>query len=175
MSKNRILPNDLPNISEFKLPMYNEIPNVGLFLEQVSKYINDCLAPLREPELTGSMISNYVKKGIVDNPIKKQYNRDQIAILLFIAIAKTVLGLDDISTLLNLKTESYDTETAYNFFRNDFTLVLSAVFNEQEMPALNSRDVDKHTAKRLSRNVSIAAAHKIYMDMAFAEMKANQE
>ena len=38
--------------------------------------------------LTGSMISNYVKMKLIDNPIKKQYGRDQIAHLFFIALFK---------------------------------------------------------------------------------------
>jgi hypothetical protein len=39
------------------LPTYDQIPNVGLYLEQVTKYISDHLAPLEDIQLTGSMIS----------------------------------------------------------------------------------------------------------------------
>ena len=100
-------------IENFTLPRYSEIPNVGLFLEQVSKYINEILSPLGQSDLTGSMISNYVKKKIISNPVKKQYNRDQIAQLIYIALAKTVLSLDDITVMLKLALDSNDTETAY--------------------------------------------------------------
>ena len=34
------------SILNFKLPHYNELPSMGLFLEQTVKYINNCLAPL---------------------------------------------------------------------------------------------------------------------------------
>ena len=50
-------------INDFSLPRYNDIPNVGLYLEQVVKYISEYLEPLGSFSLTSSMVSNYVKKG----------------------------------------------------------------------------------------------------------------
>ena len=49
------------NIEEFRLPRYAQIPDVGLYLEQVVRYVNSHLAILGEPALTSSMVSNYVK------------------------------------------------------------------------------------------------------------------
>ena len=80
-------------IKDFSLPRYNDIPNVGLYLEQVVKYISEYLEPLGSFSLTGSMVSNYVKKGLVENPVKKQYDREQIAYLFFIAVAKNMLSM----------------------------------------------------------------------------------
>ena len=84
------------SLRDFRLPRYNEIPNVGLYLEQATKYVGEYLAPLGEYTLTPSMISNYVKKGLIANPVKKQYGREQIAYLIFITVAKTVLSLEDL-------------------------------------------------------------------------------
>ena len=81
-------------IRTLRLPYYQEIPDVGLFLDQTAKYISQYLAPLQENALTGSMISNYVKKGLIANPVRKQYDREQIAYLFFIAVAKSVLTLE---------------------------------------------------------------------------------
>ena len=44
---------------DYRMPRYKEIPNVGLYLEQTVKYINECLAPI-EILITPSMLSNYV-------------------------------------------------------------------------------------------------------------------
>ena len=61
-----------PNtVLAFHLPRYFEIPDVGLYLKQVVKYINDILSPLGLPEMTASMISNYVKQGLIDKPVRK--------------------------------------------------------------------------------------------------------
>ena len=65
---------------EFRMPRFREIPNVGLYLEQTVNYINECIGPL-DLTITSSMLSNYVKKGYVDRPVKKQYNAEQIAYL----------------------------------------------------------------------------------------------
>ena len=80
----------------YSLPAYDQIPNVGLYLEQVTKYLNEYLEPLGCAPLTGSMIANYVKKGLVKNPVKKQYDREHIARLLVIAVSKTVLSLEEV-------------------------------------------------------------------------------
>lgn len=67
------------NAAYFKLPTFEEIPDVGLYLEQTATFINKYLEPLLGSELTPSMISNYVKKKMIARPEKKQYSREQIA------------------------------------------------------------------------------------------------
>ena len=43
-------------IHNFHLPRYQEIPDVGLYLEQTAKYIDSYLSPLEDISITGSMI-----------------------------------------------------------------------------------------------------------------------
>ena len=161
---------ELNNVcNTFRLPAYQEIPNVGLFLEQVSKYINEILSPLEEPGLTGSMISNYVKKKIIDNPVKKQYGRDQIAYLIYIALAKNVLSLEDISAMINLQRSECETEKAYEYFRDEFPKILRTVFDEEDV----QKGAQDTILKKLSVNISVTIAHKIYLDMIFKSMKEN--
>ena len=107
-------------IQNFRLPRYQEIPDVGLYLEQTAKYIDSYLRPLEDISITSSMISNYVKKKIISNPVKKQYGRDQIACLIFIAVAKSVLSLDNIHMMFEIQRQTYDNETAYNYFCMEF-------------------------------------------------------
>ena len=113
---------------DFHLPRYQEIPDVGLYLEQTAKYIDSYLSPLEDISITGYMISNYVKKKIINNPVKKQYGRDQIASLIFIAIAKSVLSLDNIHMMFEIQRQTYDNATAYNYFCSEFELILHHVF-----------------------------------------------
>lgn len=152
-------------INDFKLPTYEEIPNVGLYLEQVTKYINDIISPLIGETITKSMISNYVKKGLVKNPIKKQYYRDQIALLVFITLAKTVISLEDIKLLIELKNQSYTDEVAYNYLRKEFLNVIEYVFEIKS--SIDTVGVDSNIPKRLLRNTIIAFAHKIYLEKSF--------
>lgn len=156
------------SIQDFRLPRYEEIPNVGLYLEQTAKYINEYLLPIQDGGITGSMISNYVKKKLVANPVKKQYDREQIAYLLFISVVKSVLSLDNIGTLIQIQKESYDGCTAYNYFCDALEQGLRAVFALSDgLPAL---DPNANTGKVLLRNAMVAVAHKIYLDKSFAAL-----
>ena len=58
------------SIRGFRLPRYYEIPNMGLYLEQTTKYINQCIQPLGFENVTSTMIRNYVKHGLITNPEK---------------------------------------------------------------------------------------------------------
>ena len=94
-------------IKSFRMPRFYELPNVGLYLDQTTKYINSFLSPLGCMEITPSMVINYVKKGLITNPIKNQYDAEQIAYLFFIAVAKNVLSMENIKKLIELQKNSY--------------------------------------------------------------------
>lgn len=160
------------SVRDFRLPHYNEIPNVGLYLEQASKYICEYLAPLGENALTPSMISNYVKKGLISNPIKKQYSREQIAYLLFIALAKNVLSLDALSGFIRLQEKTYPLETAYNYFCQEFENLLFFSFELKD--TLDSTDDILSDEKRLLYTCIVAVVQKVYLEkclQAIAEEK----
>ena len=153
------------SVQGFRLPRYQEIPEVGLYLEQVAEYISEYLMPLGDIALTGSMISNYVKKGLVTNPIKKQYNRDQIAYLFFIAVAKMVLSMEDIRLLVELQKKTYQPQVAYDYFCLEFENVIQYVFGRKE--SLDVIGVDDTDEKSMLRNTIITVAHKVYLDKFF--------
>lgn len=156
------------DLQDFCLPKYNEIPNVGLYLEQASKYVSDFSVPLQGVTVTGSMISNYVKLGLLSNPIKKQYDREQIAYLIFISIAKTVLSMEDLRLLIEIQKQTYSPQTAYNYFREEFENILSFVFEMKEnIDIIGEEETEE---KRLLRNVIIAVAHKVYLDKYFSTL-----
>ena len=156
------------SIQNFRMPRYDQIPNVGLYLEQTTKYICEHLAPLQENAITGSMISNYVKKGLVSNPVKKQYSRDQIAYLLFIALAKSVLSLDNLTRFIRLQQRTYPTERAYEYVCDEFENILQYVFGLKAEP--DSIGVDSTDEKFMLRATIITIAHKIYLEKCFAVM-----
>ncbi|MGN0203501.1 MAG: DUF1836 domain-containing protein [Coprococcus sp.] len=158
-------------IRDFHLPRYQEIPEVGLYLEQTAKYIAGYLEPLQDISITGSMISNYVKKKLVTNPVKKQYNRDQIAYLIFIAIAKSVLSLDNIRLMLDLQRQIYDSKMAYDYFCTEFENIVSHVFGLKEYPdMIGTNNSDE---KNMLRNMIITVAHKIYLDRYFSLLRSS--
>jgi len=160
----------MADYKEIVMPRYKEIPNVGLYLEQVTKYISDIFGPMDELNLTTSMVSNYVKKKLIPNPVKKQYDRDHIAMLIFIAVAKTVISMEDIRVMLELREKTSEVGPAYDYFCDEFERMLACLPGdggsfEFEAP---SRTDD---AKALLRQVVTAAAFGICLRSSFAALK----
>ena len=150
------------SVKDFRLPRYNEIPNVGLYLEQATKYISEYLAPLGEYSLTPSMISNYVKKGLIANPVKKQYSREQIAYLFFIAVAKSVLSLDALMGFIKLQQQTYEVSKAYEYFVEEFENLLQFTFELKD--TMENVGEDSTDEKRLLFSCIVAVTQKIYLE-----------
>lgn len=149
-------------VAVFRLPRYNEIPNVGLYLEQATKYVGEYLEPLGEYTLTPSMISNYVKKGLIANPVKKQYSRDHIAYLFFIAVAKSVLSLDALTGFIKLQQQTYTLPKAYDYFAEQFEGLLRFTFElEDTLEIIGEDNTDE---KRLLYTCILAAVQKVYLE-----------
>jgi len=150
------------SIQDFRLPRYNEIPTVGLYLEQTAKYISEYLAPLEDGSLTPSMISNYVKKHLIDSPVKKQYSRDQIAYLIFIAIAKNVLSLEALKGFIALQKRTYTLSKAYDYVCREFENVLQFTFELKDV--METVGEDNTDEKRLLATCIVAVVQKIYLE-----------
>lgn len=157
----------------FRLPKYEDIPDVGLYLEQTVKYINSYFESFDSMNLTTSMVSNYVKKGLVANAVKKQYYRDQIAYLIFIAVAKNVLSMENLNLFITMQKESYTTQKAYEYFCAELENVMEYVFGLKD--TLSTVGEDDTEEKVMLRNTIIAAAHKIYLDCCFDVIRADYE
>lgn len=150
------------SIKNFHLPRYNEIPDVGLYLEQTTKYINGFLAPLHGMEVTTSMISNYVKKGLISSPVKKQYSAEQIAYLIYIAVIKLVASMENISLMLEMQKSTYSMPVAYDYFCCELENILANVFGlKNTVDNIGTTESDE---KFMLRNAIIAVAHKLYLD-----------
>ena len=150
------------NLNTFHLPRLNEITNVGLYLEQTAKFINQSLSILNQPEITTSMISNYVKLKLVPNPHKKQYSNEHIALLIFISLTKTVISLDDIKYLITIENKNYNREKSYNLFCDLFEEYLKEIFGDNTQlikPPINSSN-----EKELMASIIITIVQKIYLD-----------
>ena len=149
-------------IRDFRLPRYHELPDMGLYLEQVTRYINGFLVPFGCPEMTPSMISNYVKKGLIANPVKKQYGRDHIAYLFFIAMAKSVLSLDALTGFIKLQQQTYTLPKAYDYFAEQFEGLLRFTFEVDD--TLEIVGEDNTDEKRLLYTCIVAAVQKVYLE-----------
>ena len=150
------------SIRGLRLPRYAEIPTVGLYLEQTSKYINSYLAPLGCLELTGSMVSNYVKKGLIPAPVKKQYFPEQICYLFFVALAKNLTSMENIDLLISVQRGTYTLPVAYDYMCGELENMLFYFFGLKNQPEeLGETDSDE---KNLLRGLIMSAANVIYLN-----------
>ena len=158
-------------IEQFRMPRYREIPDVGLYLDQTVKYVNRYLAPLGCMEITSSMVSNYVKKGYISNPVKKQYDAEQIAYLFFISVAKSVLSMEHIAQLFTMQKRMYNAEVAYNFFCDELENMLQYTFGLKGQIDEVGTPEDRSETKTMLRSTIIAVTHIIYLSSRFEQMK----
>ena len=155
MKKNK--KEEIKIIKEFNLPKYSEIPDVGLYLDQVVKYINSFFESYEDIVVTPSMLTNYVKHKIVAKVSKKTYSRDQIAHFIFITLVKNVLSLNNISLIFQ------ETDNNYNEFYDRFVdTLLQYLDNIENNKALNND-------KSIASNIACALAYKLYLDKFFNE------
>ena len=152
-------------IEQFHLPKYEEIPDVGLYLDQTVKYVNAFFTQIPNVELTSSMVSNYVKKGLIERPVKKAYNRDQICYLIFITLAKTVLTMENIQILFAAQRKVYEAKVAYEYLRLELDNVLNYVFGLKD--TIDNVGVTVSDEKELLRNTIMVISHKIYLELCF--------
>ena len=65
-------------LEEFKLPSWDEIPNIGLYMEQIiillKEYLDYLPPELKDEQIiTAATINNYVRTKIMPEPTKKKY------------------------------------------------------------------------------------------------------
>ena len=151
----------------FRLPRYNELPDVGLYLEQTTKYVNQCIHPLGFEDVTSSMIRNYVKLGYITKPVKKQYSANQICHLIALVLLKQVTQLENVNNLFRLQQdyEGYTDEVAYNYFCEELENILYYRFGLTD--TINAVGVTDSLEKEMLRSALTAVSHIVYLNRCF--------
>ena len=85
-------------MDHYKLPAWEDIPDFGLYMEQVTALLKeylDYLPPeLKEEQfITPATINNYVRKRVMPEPVKKKYYRIHIVYLIIICTLKQSLSI----------------------------------------------------------------------------------
>ncbi len=157
------------SIQNFKLPRYDDLPEVELYLDQTTAYISERLEILGDVKLTNSMISNYVKHKLIRRPVKKRYAADQIAELFFIAVAKNVMQLSDLKAAIELQRRTYSTKVAYNYFVEELENILPYVFGlKTELDEIGN----EHTEyQHMLHNIIMAVSYKAYIDKYYSDLR----
>ena len=123
---------DYFKIIKHKLPYWDELPEIDLYMDQVivlmEKYLSFHITDENTKIITPSMINNYVKLGIMPAPNKKRYNREHIAYLIIICTLKQALPISDIKHLIELRVKKSSIKDTLNFFSDLYDSTLNTVF-----------------------------------------------
>lgn len=130
---------DNPKRSSIKLPIWDELPNFDLHLDQLLDLTNQYLTPIIGSKITKTMMHNYFKADIIVPPTRKKYWRMQLAGAIVVGLLKNIFTLAEIQAGLKALLKDSSPKTGYN----NFVLM----FNEQAAQsgtvpaALNSLDL----------------------------------
>ena len=161
------------SMKQFSLPRYESLPDMGLYLEQTVKYTNQLFAPLGCVEITGSMVRNYVKMGLIENPVKKQYYAQHIAYITAVTLLKQVVPLDQILTLFGRQKQVYTTQVAYDYFCMELENVLGYRFGLKD----TIEDIGETSSieKEMLRSAITAVSHTIFLNACLNQLARDEE
>lgn len=116
----------LESISRIDYIKPESIPNIPLYMDQVTTFMDAQLATSKRYEedkiLTKTMINNYAKNDLLPPPQKKKYSKEHLLTLIFIYYFKNFLSITDIQELLGPITDKY--------FSGEEELTLTDIYNE---------------------------------------------
>ena len=116
----------LKSISRIDYIHPGDIPNIDLYMDQVTTFMDSQLASTKryseDKILTKTMINNYAKNNLLPPPVKKKYTKEHVLVLIFIYYFKNILSIKDIEILLKPITD--------NAFSADGDLDLTVLYEE---------------------------------------------
>ncbi len=126
IDKNDLLNSILESISRIDYVKSTEIPNIDLYMDQVTSFMEKALKSTKrnaqDKVLTKTMINNYAKSNLLPAPTKKKYSKEHLLLLTFIYYFKNILSMKDIELLLNPITERY--------FQSDGDINIARIYDE---------------------------------------------
>ena len=124
-----------------------EMPRIELYLDQLLTLVSQELEFMQLPDetlVTGSMVNNYVKQGVIPAPRKKRYTRRHVAALLFVCALKRVFSIAQVSQLAALIWASdLDLEALYDSSCEALERALSARFSPAAQDAEKDAGAEK--------------------------------
>ena len=153
-------------VRAFHCPSYHDLPDIGLYLEQVLGIINQSLQLISPEPTTGAMISNYIKAGVIPAPVKKRYYRKHLCYIIITTLLKPIFSLQQIAGFFELQKKTYPHEVAYTFFCHEFENALKEAFFFTGKP-LPSIETKRTNETILVRSMVLAAVNRVYVEKQF--------
>lgn len=145
-------------LKEYQLPSWEEIPDLGLYMEQVLVLLNnylDYLPPELKDEqpITASTINNYVRNRYMPKPRKKKYYRVHIAYLVMICTLKQSLTIPTLAQLIPNEIPDEEVKRIYTSYRNRHRIASEYFIGEVRLIA---SPILHHDERRIEASVDDA-------------------
>lgn len=150
----------------YHCPRYDQLPAITLYSDQVTDALNYYLSPLwpgKEHTVTAAMINNYVKQKVIAPPVKKRYDREQLARLYCVCLLKHVFTLSEIRSLMAIQTRTYPFPVAYDYFCVELEKALTATFSTRDFSAASSA-CRVTPESELVRSAALSIAHRLFTE-----------
>ncbi len=124
------------------------IPNIDLYVDQLTSFIEDNLYSNNENHLTKSMVNNYCKNKVIPPSIKKKYDKNHIILLIIIYNTKSIISISDIQKIFET-FKDIEIIDYYNIIANLIT-ILNQNLSEQvnsDLDYINEINFDNDKSK----------------------------
>ncbi|MBQ9097391.1 MAG: DUF1836 domain-containing protein [Clostridia bacterium] len=156
-------------LNKHTLPGWDDLPSLGLYMDQVitliSQYLSFLPANTEDQVITASAINNYVRMKIMPAPEKKKYYRIHIAYLIMICSLKQSLSISDIQRIIPAVLNEAEVKDAYNDFVSKYTgsMQLFVDLVEQQTKSIfdESGDIDQNVNSFVLLTAVVANFSKI--------------
>lgn len=152
-------------LTDKKLPSWDELPEIDLYMDQVIELVNKYLSGIEifsgeGCEITRPMINNYVKLKMMPAPVKKKYSRAHLAYIIVICTLKQSLNMSTIQKILPAEIPEEEAEYIYNsFVKNQQTSFSYAAKQADKLagPILEAENADPHRIDDLIMQIAFSA------------------
>ncbi len=108
-------------LHDYRLPKWEDIPDFGLYMEQVLALLRqylDYLPPeLKEEQfITAATINNYVRNRFMPEPCRKKYYRIHIAYLVMICTLKQTLSIATLHSMIPVGLSELEVHEIYSAY-----------------------------------------------------------
>ena len=135
----------LSDIRRYRPVEWEQIPDLGLYMDQVVTFITRMYEPLYGDDIYGylspSMINNYVKSKLIPRPAGKKYSREQIALLTMIVALKQTSSMEDIRRMITLD-DSQSVRELYETFSRRLIHAIQTMCGEDSFEGVPESALD---------------------------------
>ena len=152
-------------LKEFRLPQWDELPDMDLYMDQVVMLLQRYLNFLPEDEhgnaaITASIINNYVRLKIMPPPVKKKYTRVHMAYLIMICSMKQSVNIPYIQKMLPLGLPEEEVRRIYEDYvgtHHDVCLAFIQLVQSGADVVLHSPDAQSEDVERVVYSAAIVS------------------